>query len=61
MEADIDAFLPFEWIMTHPPQGAWTNEEVQFNSGECLRNCTRYETGPFSHTWDESIATDPSA
>jgi len=26
-----------------------------------MRKCTRYETGPFSLTWDESIATNPSA
>jgi len=61
MEADIDAFLPFDWITTHLPQGAWTNEEVRFNSAECMRECTWYETGPFSLTWDESIATNPSA
>jgi len=41
MEADIDAFLPFEWIIAHPPQVAWTNAEVRFNSAECLTNCTR--------------------
>jgi len=61
MEADIDAFLPFDFIMTHPPQGAWTNEEVRFNSAECTRKCIRYETGPFPLTWDDLIATDPSA
>jgi len=61
METGIDAFLPFEWITAHPPQGSWTNEEVRFNSAECIRKCTRYETNPFSLTWDESIATDPEA
>jgi len=61
MEADIDVFHPFDWITTHPPQGAWTNEEVRFNSAECMRKCTRYEMGSFSLTWDESIATNPSA
>jgi len=61
MEAAIDIFLPFSWIEQHPPQGAWTNEEVRFNSAECMRKCTRHETGPFSLTWDESIANNPSA
>jgi len=61
MEAAIDIFLPFSWIERYPPQGAWTNEEVRFNSAECMRKCTRHETGPSSLTWDESIATDPSA
>jgi len=61
METGIDAFLPFEWITAHPPQEAWTNEEVRFNSAECIRKCTRYETNSFSLTWDESIATNPSA
>ena len=60
MEAAIDIFLPFSWIEQHPPQGSWTNEEVRFNSTECMRKCTRHETGPFSPTWDESIATNPS-
>jgi len=32
MDPDIDIFLPFGWITDHPPQGAWTNEEVRFNS-----------------------------
>jgi len=61
MEADIDTCLPYDWIVTHPLQGAWTNEEVRFNSAECMRKCTRYETGPFTLTRNESIATDPSA
>jgi len=47
MEAAIDIFLPFSWIEQHPLQGAWTNEEVRFNSAECMRRCTRHETGPF--------------
>jgi len=25
-----------------------------------MRKCIRHETGPFSLTWDESIATSPS-
>ena len=33
METGIDAFLPFEWITAHPPQGIWTNNEIRFNSG----------------------------
>jgi len=32
MDLNIDIFLPFGWIAAHPPQGAWTNEEVRFNS-----------------------------
>jgi len=28
METNIDAFLPFDWIMAHPPQGTWTNEGI---------------------------------
>jgi len=61
MEAAIDIFLLFSWIEQHPPQGAWTNKEVRFNSAECMRKCTRHETGPFFLTWGESIATNPSA
>jgi len=50
MEAAIDIFLLFSWIEQHPPQGAWTNEEVRFNSAECMRKCTWHEMGPFSLT-----------
>jgi len=61
MEPEIDAFLPFDWITAHPPQGAWTNEEIQINSMESVEKCTRYEASPYSLTWDESVATDPDA
>jgi len=61
MEPEIDAFLPFWWIMKHPPQGAWETKEVRFNSPGCLENCTWYEQGEFSLTWDEKVAQDPSA
>jgi len=61
MEPEIDAFLPFDWITAHPPQGAWTNEEIRFSSVECMGKCTRYEASPYSLTWDESVTTDPDA
>jgi len=61
METGIDAFLPFEWITAHPLQGIWTDNEIRFNSAECIWKCTRYETDPFSLTWDKAIATDPEA
>ena len=32
MEEAINLFLPFEWIERHPPQGAWTSEEMRFSS-----------------------------
>jgi len=60
MDAEIDVFLPLESISAHPPQGTWTNQEVQFNSARCLTNCTRFETGQFSLTWDDMVATDPT-
>jgi len=55
MEEDIDLFLPFEWIEQHPPQGAWMPEEIRFNSPSCMEKCTKFETDPFSLTWDEMI------
>jgi len=61
MDPGIDIFLPFEWITAHPPQGAWTNDEIRFNSVQCLENCTKHEVGQFSLTWDETVATDPAA
>jgi len=61
MDLGIDIFLPFEWITAHPPQGAWTNDEIRFNSAQSLENCTKHEVGQFSLTWDETVATDPAA
>jgi len=61
MDLEIDVFLPFGWITQHSPQGAWTSEEVRFNSAGCKKRCTKYETNDFSITWDDSVATDPVA
>jgi len=61
MNPGIDIFLPFEWVTAHPPQGAWTNNEIRFNSAQYLENCTKHEVGQFSLTWDETVATDPVA
>jgi len=61
MEENIDLFLPFSWVEQHPPQGTWSTEEIRFNSPECLRKCTRYETNNFSLSWDDSVLTDPTA
>jgi len=61
MDPGIDIFLPFEWVTAHPPQGAWTNNEIRFNSAQCLENCTKHEVGQFSLTWDETVAMDPAA
>jgi len=58
MDAKIDMFLMFEWMSAHPPQGAWTTEEVRFNSASCLEKCTKYETNEFSLSWDESVTLD---
>ena len=61
MEGEIDVFLPFWWVAEHPPQGTWTSDEVRFNSARCLERCTKFEINEFSLTWDESVATDPTA
>ena len=61
MEPGIDIFLPFHWIAAHPPQGAWENQEIRFNSLQCLEKCTRHETNEFSLTWDETVLTNPEA
>jgi len=61
MEEGIDIFLPFWWIAKYPPQGAWQDPEIRFNSVRCLEKCTKYEQGDFSLTWDDSVATDLTA
>jgi len=58
MEAGIDIFLPFQWVSKHPPQGAWTSNEVRFNSISGLNNCSKFKTVEFPLTWDESVATE---
>jgi len=47
--------------MAHPPQGTWTNEEIQFDRPKCIKECTKYETSQYWLTYDESVATDPDA
>ena len=61
MEKEVDIFLPFNWIERHPPQGAWTHDEVRFNSATCLETCTKYETSDFPLSWDNSVLTDEDA
>jgi len=61
MDPEADIFLPFDWIMGHPPQGTWTNKEVRFNSPQCLGKCTKYGTNEFSLVWDKTILGDPEA
>jgi len=53
MNPEIDIFLPFEWITAHPPQGAWTNNEIRFNSAHYLENGTKHKVEQFSVTWDK--------
>jgi len=61
MEEAINLFLPFEWIERHPPQGAWTSEEMRFSSAWCVEQCTKFGTNEFLLSWDDSVAEDPSA
>ena len=61
IEKDVDIFLPFSWIEQHPPQGAWTQDEIRFNSAACLETCTKYETNNFSLSWDDLVVTDKNA
>jgi len=61
MEKGVDIFLPFRWIERHPPQGAWTQDEIRFNSAPCLEACTKYENNDFSLSWDDSVSMDKDA
>ena len=61
MEKGVDLYLPFDWIEQHPPQGAWTQDEVRFKSTTYLETCTKYETSNFSLSWDDSVLTDEDA
>jgi len=55
MDKKIDIFLPYWWIAQHPPQGAWEDQEVRFNSLHCLEKCTKYETSDWELSWDETV------
>jgi len=61
MEQGIDVFLPYWWIAKHPPQNKWDSSELRFDHPDCLSKCTRYGTGDFSLTWDETVCVDPEA
>jgi len=52
METGIDIFLPFQGITKHPPQGAWSSNEIRFNCIHCLENCTKFEANEFFLTLD---------
>jgi len=61
LEPEVALFLPFWWIVKHPPQGAWDSEELCFSSHNCLEKCTRFETAEFSLSLDETVTLDPEA
>jgi len=58
MDKEIDIFLPYWWIAKHPLQGAWENKEVGFNSLHCLEKCTKYKTGEWELSWDDTVCYD---
>jgi len=57
----VDIFLPYDWIIRHPPQGQWDSAAVRFTSPNCRAECTKYETAEFSLTWDEDVCLDTTA
>jgi len=61
MDPEVDVFLPFDWITDHPPQGAWTNKKIRFDSPRCLEKYTEKATNEFSLSWDETVLSDPAA
>jgi len=32
MDNEVDIFLPYDWIIRHPPQGQWDSMAVRFTS-----------------------------
>jgi len=61
MDKEVDIFLPYDWIVRHPPQGQWDSTAVRFTSPNCQAKCTKYEAAEFSLTWDEGVCLDTSA
>jgi len=61
MDKEVDIFLPYDWIVRHPPQGQWDSTTVRFTDPDCRANCTKHETAEFSLTWDEDVCLDTTA
>jgi len=61
MDNEIDIFLPYDWVVRHPPQGQWDSTTVRFTSPNCRAKCTKNETAEFSLTWDEDVCLDTTA
>jgi len=61
MDSEVDIFLPYDWIVQHPPQGQWDSPVMRFNSPNCRTKCTKSETADFSLTWDEDVCLDATA
>jgi len=61
MDKEVDIFLPYDWIVRHPPQGQWDSMTVRFTDPDCRANCTKHETAEFSLTWDEDVCLDTTA
>jgi len=58
----VDIFLPYDWIVRHPPQGQWDSAAVRFTSPKgCRAECRKYETAEFSLTWDKDVCLDTTA
>jgi len=61
LEPEVDIFLPFWWIVKHPPQGAWRDPDLRFNSQNCSKLCTKAATTKFSVSLDRSVISHPGA
>jgi len=61
LEPEVDIFLPFWWIVKHPPQGAWRDPDLCFNSPNCSKLCTKAATTKFSLSLDRSVISHAGA
>jgi len=59
LKPEVDIFLPFWWIVKHPPQGAWRDKDLRFNSPNCSKLCTKAATTKFSLSLDRSVIIHP--
>ena len=61
MDDEVDIFLPYDWIVRHPPQGQWDSAAMRFTSPSCRAKCTKHESAEFSLTWHEDVCLDATA
>ena len=60
-ELEVHIFLPFWWIIQHPPGRVWDTGELRFNMPNCIEHCTKLTNTKFFVSLEQSILWHPEA